>query len=58
MSRYTMSRANACGVFLLDGDIVSIAAHDSLTDEWRQEYPRSNADLSFDGVGGEGRTRL
>jgi hypothetical protein len=53
-----MSRANACGVFLLDGDIVSIAAHDSLTDEWRQEYPRSNADLSFDGVGGAGRTRL
>jgi GAF domain-containing protein len=36
-----LTGAQACGVFLLQGDIVSIAAHDSLTDEWRREYPRA-----------------
>ena len=39
-SARALTGAQACGVFLLHSDIVSIAAHDSLSDEWRQEYPR------------------
>jgi GAF domain-containing protein len=40
-SARALTAAQACGVFLLQGDLVSIAAHDSWTDEWRQEYPRA-----------------
>src|SRR5262245_15463080 len=36
-SARALTGAQACGVFLLQGDIVGIAAHDSWTDEWRQE---------------------
>jgi two-component system NtrC family sensor kinase len=40
-SARTLTGAQACGVFLLQGDIVSIAAHDSWRDESRREYPRA-----------------
>jgi two-component system, NtrC family, sensor kinase len=40
-SARALTMAHACGVFLLQGDTVSLAAADTGSEEWRAHYPRA-----------------